>query len=136
MHNRITSKKLMTSAARLSSLLLLLLYVVGTSHLDLLYSFVHNHDVIVTHSDEQEKDPCHKLLYHNDVKQGCDHKAHLIVSDKCQMCDLIHHGEKSLLTLATFSFGDFSEGHFIFYKSSLDSYLAVISSSRAPPTLA
>jgi hypothetical protein len=117
------------------TLLLLLLYVAGTSHLEYLHLLVHSHDVAISHSDEKEKDPCHRLIYHDDTAQGCSHDSHLVVSDKCQTCDVVYHGDQNLLFTVELSAGVFTSGHFILYKLNLDSYYAVISSSRAPPAL-
>jgi hypothetical protein len=116
------------------TLLLLVLYVCGTSHLELLHSFVHKHEVGVAHSDEQEKDPCHRLIYHNDTEQGCGHDSHLVVSDKCEMCDLVYHGDHAFLSNIEFEPENFPNKFFSLFKENLDSYWAVISSSRAPPT--
>ena len=132
----ITSKELRRAIQPLVVLLLLVFYVAGTSHLELLHSSVHSHDAIVTHSDEQEGDPCHRFLHHNDVEKGCGHDAHLIVSEKCDMCDLGFYGDQNVLTTVVFSCAEFSVHFFGCYKSNVDSYWAVISSSRAPPVLA
>ena len=116
--------------------LLIVFYLAGATCLELAHAFVHDHAAAVTHSEAQEKDPCHRLIYHNDGAQGCDHDSHLIVSEKCQMCDLVCHSDQYLLTDINFSIPGFSQGQFSAYKRSLDSYWAVISSSRAPPALA
>ena len=131
----ISTKRLKRGAIQVLTLFVLVLYTAGTSHLEYLHSMFHGHDVAVTHSDAQEKDPCHRLLYHNDTMQGCDHSSHLIVSDKCEMCDLVYHGDQTMLSDLTLSNGEFSSEHFDLYKSNLGSYWAVISSSRAPPAL-
>lgn len=135
MHFKITSETPKGGIGQWLILLLLSVYIAGTSQLELLHLFVHSNDFVVAHSDEQEKDPCHRLLYHNDIEQGCDNHAHLTVSDKCQMCDLVNHGDQNLLSVITFPDADFPQDHFVFHKSDLDCYWAVISSSRAPPAL-
>ena len=135
MRIRITSKKLKRSIGQMLSVLLLVLYVAGTSQLELIHSFAHEHEASVSHSNEQEKDPCHRFIYHNDIEPGCNQDSHLIVSDKCQMCDLVCHRDQNLLSNITFQTPEFLQEHFVFYKTNLDSYCAVISSSRAPPTL-
>ena len=36
---------------------------------------------------ENEKDPCHRSIYHQDVENGCDHDTHLIVPVvNCEQC--------------------------------------------------
>lgn len=135
MSKAILTRNVKRSIGKILPLLLLVLYIAGPSHLELLHSFVHDDDVAVTHSEEKEKDPCHRLVYHNDTAQGCVHDSHLIVSDKCQMCDLAHHGDQTALSNMGFVPGESPAQHFDFYKLNLDSYWAVISSSRAPPAL-
>jgi hypothetical protein len=119
------------------TLLLLLLYLAGSSNLEFIHSYFHDHDIAVAHSDDQENDPCHRLIYHHDIAQGCHHDSHLSASDKCQMCDLASHGsDYTLPELQEYRLENFLTKHFSFYKENLDSYSAVISSSRAPPVLA
>lgn len=120
---------------RVVTLLLLVLYMAGSSDFEVLHSLVHVHDQIVTHSAEQEHDPCHRSMYHRDVEQGCDHESHFVVSNKCQMCDLAFHGDQHIVVSLVFNTEKFSSPHFDGYKVKLDSYWCVISSSRAPPSL-
>jgi hypothetical protein len=132
----ISTQRILRETGKVLTFLLLILYATGSSHLELLHSFVHQHDVVVTHSEEQEKDPCHRMTYHNDADQDCDHDSHLIVPDKCQICHLAAHGDQIILPDVCFASRQFSSEHFNFYRSILDSYWAVISSSRAPPLFA
>lgn len=113
--------------------LLLVLYIAGTSH-QVLHSFVHDHDAELD-SAEEEADLCQRLVYDKDKAQGCDHESHLIVSDKCQMCDLACNADHIAFSESALSSGEFLSEHFKFYKTGFDSYCAVISSSRAPPAL-
>lgn len=133
---RITSKRVKRSIRQMLALLLLVLYVAVSLKPEIIHSYAHDHMALVSHSDEQETDPCHRLIYHSDFDQDCNHDSHLVVADKCQMCDLVYHGDKTLLSNISFAAREFGSEHFDFYKLSLDSYWAVISSSRAPPTLA
>lgn len=134
MRIEITLKKLKRRAKQIFTLLFLVLYLAGTSQLEFVHSFAHDHEESVSHSDEQEKNPCHRLIYHNDKKESCDHRSHVMASDKCQMCDAIYHGDQNLLSDIAFPVPDLYEEQFALYKINLDSYWAVISSSRAPPT--
>lgn len=136
MYIRVKSKRLKQNIGQMFGLLLVILYVVGTSQLEFIHSFAHDHEALVSHTPEQEKDPCHRLIYHDDVEQGCHHHSHLIVSDKCQICDHVYHGDQNLSTNVSFSTLEFSQVQFCIYKQELDSYWAVISSSRAPPVIA
>ena len=129
----ISTKRIKRITGKVFPFLLLVLYFVGTSHPELLHSFAHSHDAFVVHSEEQEKDPCHRLIYHDDAERGCGHDSHLIVSDRCHMCDLAYHVDHTILSDLAFSTVEFSSAQFDHYKVDLDSYWAVRSSSRAPP---
>jgi hypothetical protein len=135
MTKRISIRKVKHGIGKTMTFLLVTLYVAGTSHLELLHSYFHEHDILVTHSEQQEKDPCHRLIYHNDGAQGCHHDSHLTASEKCQTCDLVYHPHKTILSNTYFELRQFANSYFEFYKLSLDSYWSVISSSRAPPTV-
>ena len=128
-------KKQHSSILRMLTLLLLVFYIVGTSSLQILHVFTHDHEQAVIHSPEQEKDPCHRLIYHHDATQSCDHDSHVGASDTCDMCDLAYHGDEALLNSITFRTACLKQEFFSHHKVNLDSYWAVISSSRAPPTL-
>lgn len=118
------------------AILLLLLYIAGTSHLERLHSFSHDHELIVIHSEAQEEDPCHQFIYHNGIDEGCEHDTHLLASGKCEMCDLALLGDQTFVSVLVFGKTTFALVNFQSYKKSLDSYWAVISSSRAPPAVA
>jgi hypothetical protein len=61
---------------------------------------------------------------------------HLVASNSCDMCDLIyHHHDQSLSNAMVFQNIRFKTEFFSHHKVNLDSYWAVISSSRAPPAL-
>lgn len=135
MVSRATSEKLKRGIFRMLALILLVLYVAGTSELEIIHSFFHNHDHTVSHSEEQEQDPCHRLIYHGDIQQGCDHDSHLIVSDKCHMCDLAFHGDQMWVGIISEESGKYENKFFSLYTRNLDTYGALILPSRAPPTL-
>lgn len=114
---------------------LLLLYIAGTSQLEWVHSFAHDQGQRVSHGDEQELDPCHRQIHHNDKEQGCDHDAHLIVSDKCQMCDLACQADQTIFCAVDFATADFLAYYIAFYKGNPGSYRSLLSSSRAPPAV-
>lgn len=134
MGNSNLKARIAPDVVRVSCLLLLLLYFVGSSNVKILHSFIHVHDISTTHSDQEELDPCHRLIYHHDVEQGCGHDSHLIPNEKCAMCDSVFLGAQvSLKTIHADLEISFHEEHHSLYKFDIDSYWAVISSSRAPP---
>lgn len=71
---------------------ILSLYIAATSGVASLHQFFHTHES-VSHSKEEEKDPCHRARYHHDADHGCHHNAHVTASEKCDVCDLILHVE-------------------------------------------
>lgn len=117
------------------TLLFVVLYICGSSNRELLHGLFHSDNVVVTHTEQQEKDPCHRTIYHFDTAQECDHDSHLFAPDKCSMCDVALYHEHILMPEAELEVTEFPSCHFENYKVSTDSYFAVISSSRAPPAL-
>ena len=118
---------------RMTAWLLVVFYIAGTSSLQIVRAFAHDHEHTVVHSAEAEKDPCHRFIYHHDLTQSCDHDSHWVASDACDMCDLAYHGDQALLNIMMFQTTRLKPEFFSHYKVNLDSYWAVISSSRAPP---
>jgi hypothetical protein len=117
----------------LLSVLLLILYVAGTSGIEGLHQFFHSHDHSVTHSEAQEQDPCHRSIYHDVADKGCGHHSHLIVRDKCELCDLLFHTDQILLsTYESPALGFFAVDS-IFRESDVPVSGQLIHSSRAPP---
>ena len=135
MVQRLTFGKSESHTTVLGIFLLLILFIVGTSHAGLLYAFGHDRHVQVSHSYNEERDPCHRKIYHNDVNAGCDHDVHLTVVDKCDLCKFAVHVDKALLTSVNQLTLKLDQNTVSFYKRNLDSYWAVLSSSRAPPTI-
>ena len=85
---------------RLKTLLgasLLTLYIVGTAGFEGLHQLFHAHKFSVSHSQTEEKNPCHRTIYHQDAEEGCGHANHVVVTDKCDLCDVILHADHALL---------------------------------------
>ncbi len=135
MFEKTDNRRQQSNTLRITAWVLLVFYIAGTSSLQIARAFVHSHEHTVVHSAEAEKDPCHRFIYHNDVAQSCDHDSHLVASDTCDMCDLAYHGDQALLNIMNFQIVRLKPEFFSHYKVNLDSYWAVISSSRAPPAL-
>ena len=132
---KLTSGRSKWRTAVFGPFLLLMLYLAGASQVGFLYAFGHDHAVTISHSYEEEKDPCHRLIYHNDAEAGCGHDVHVTVSDKCYLCDFAIHTDKTLLMPSAHLPLTFDQNSISFYKTDLDSYWAVLSSSRAPPAI-
>lgn len=82
--------------------LLLALYLCGTSGFEILHHIIHLHEHAVEHTEQAEEDPCHRALYHQDKENGCEHRSHIVVADKCDLCDVI--APVDALSLSLFSF--------------------------------
>ena len=129
----LTKRRFRKTVSQVLTFALLIFYIIGTGKLEI-HSIFDDHAVAISHSEEQEEDPCHRTVYHDDWQKGCHHATHLIVSDKCQICDCAIHSDQSLVSSHIDSPVPYPIKQFITYKNNLDSYFAVISSSRAPPT--
>lgn len=76
---------------------LLIFYLTGIAQFDALHRLFHPHDHVVAHSEALEREPCHRAIYHHDREHGCGHHAHILVTGKCALCDLITHTDQILL---------------------------------------
>lgn len=136
MHIRITSIELHLNISRMLVPIFLIVYLLGTTHLDVFHTSFHHEEELVLHTTVEESDPCHRMVYHQDKANGCRHDSHLTARDECNLCDFIPHGDQTLFSTSPSSTRATALFDFNFYKSDLDSHLAVISASRAPPVLA
>lgn len=75
-------------AIRQASLVLLLaLYGAATLKVDSFHELFHAQELATLHSPEQESNPCHKSVYHQQAQEGCEHKSHITENDKCPLCE-------------------------------------------------
>lgn len=58
---------------------------------ELHHVFAHDHQhVHESCSEETEKDPCHRFVFHNDVKVDCGHDGHFHEpKHECELCDVL-----------------------------------------------
>jgi hypothetical protein len=117
------------------SFLIIVLYIVCASLPGVLHAVLHDSRFTVLHTVAQENDPCHRMLYHGEAA-ACDHDAHLVDSDECSMCDVVCHADQVLVRNVIVPQAVYAHRYFSCYKQHLDSYWAVLSSSRAPPVRA
>ena len=131
----IRNRKTGESLKAFFSILLLLLYVVGNIQFETLHQLFHSRENIVTHSSEQEKDPCHTTIYHHETKNDCGHKSHIIVKSTCAFCDVIGHSDQTFISFnsdTSFKFPNvFCADQLSFEVSDTQLKLR----SRAPPVL-
>jgi len=90
----LSEKSVSKSLKTLSAILLLFFYLVGATQIELLHRFFYAHDTTFIHSVEQEKDLCHRTIYHIEKKDGCEHNSHLIRVEKCCPCNVLFHSDQ------------------------------------------
>jgi hypothetical protein len=115
-----------------SILLLLFLYTAGNVQLESFHSVFHSLEKAL-HSAEQEKDPCHRAIYHDAKDEGCDHKTHVTAVKECPLCHVVPFNDQLLTSDNTFesiSFPDLLSSNYaaILVANSADNLPA-----RAPP---
>ncbi len=110
-------------------------YVAGTSQVEVLHELIHSHNNLISHSPEEEKDPCHRDVYHHDTEKTCDHHSHIVVTDKCELCDLIFYTDQILLSSVDSPSIHFLVVDFVFNSSDTVGTGHSINSSRAPPAV-
>jgi hypothetical protein len=113
-------------------ILLLAFYVAGTSQVEVLHELIHSHNNLISHSQQEEKDPCHRAVYHHETEKGCGH-SHIVVTDKCELCDLISHTDQVLLSRFDSPSIEFVTVDFVCSSSDIAGAGQSNNSSRAPP---
>jgi hypothetical protein len=114
--------------------LLLVFYAAGNIQVEVLHQFFHSHANAVVHSAEQEKDRCHRAIYH-EKDDGCGHKSHLTKVEKCGLCHLFAHNDQ--LTIADSSC-EFIGSNSAISKNLISVQLTDVTGhlpSRAPPVI-
>jgi hypothetical protein len=118
-----------------SVILLLFLYLLGSAGIESLHNFLHEQERSALHVVENERDPCHVTIYHDEGNAGCDHASHIVKEDTCSLCDSQLHNAHIILS------GVFSVGSVFATTAPLHiTYVCVDgvysnSSGRAPPVL-
>jgi hypothetical protein len=91
---RIKDKYFIISLKAACGVFLLLFYFIGNNQGNTFHNLFHDHNDLITHTADQEKDPCHLSVYHYGVSDGCSHKQHLSVNDKCDLCHPFIHADQ------------------------------------------
>ena len=132
----ITQNKTGQGLTTLFSLLLLVFNMIGPSRLEGLHTLIHSHEIKVSHSEETEKDPCHRSIYHaGEAARECGHTAHIVLDDTCELCDLIFYTDQVLLPQLSSARLQFTKEPSVYsISASVNKFLASLP-SRAPPTM-
>ncbi len=115
------------------AVLLAVVYFAGALQLSRVHSLLHSHDAVVTHSHEQEEDPCHRFIYHNDNTGGCHHDSHIVANEKCATCDLAFQTGVATLPVSASLEPAIHSNEFLSVITSFVNLALSLSSSRAPP---
>jgi len=83
-------------------LVLVLLYALGFLQTDSIHKLFHGHSDGALHTEEQEKNACHRVGVHNVPTEDCSHPTHLSENKKCPFCPGSKESDQ-LLLLATYS---------------------------------
>lgn len=85
--NRTKAIRSIFQAGRISlALVMVWVYLMGSISFESLHKLVADHPVI-EHTQEQELDPCHITLFHDESAGGCEHTTHVSEVDNCTLCD-------------------------------------------------
>jgi hypothetical protein len=116
--------------------LLLALYAAAALKVDSIHELVHAREFAELHSIEQENNPCHKSIYHQEAEKGCEHKSHITENSKCPLCEY-NSSVDELLTDYTFDSNEIPATSLLILTSEgrqLPSVL--VHADRGPPTIA
>lgn len=109
-------------------------YLAGNVQATLIHPLAHLH-ASVSHTEEDESDACHRMVYHGE-KEACPHSEHVLEVEVCGLCDIlikqeelvaVPAAEQRVLPTAAYYFAGFSDPTI---KTSVQS------PSRAPPATA
>lgn len=101
--NKIVKTYLRNSAKVLAVVLLAAAYIIGNSPGEALHELFHPQETVV-HTVDQEKDSCHRTIYHQEKEDGCEHKSHISKVDKCTLCHALSHIDQIAISDSTFEF--------------------------------
>lgn len=117
------------------AVLLLFLYLIGSSRVESFHELFVLHQPPELHAAEQEADPCHRSIYHQELSSDCEHSTHLVDNHKCPLGDAqIHSAQilESVFIVAPVSFALVSARA---TQSSAAEGFYSYSSGRAPPAI-
>ena len=81
--------KLLAAAKLTGATLLVGLYAIGSLPVSSFHELFHAHSSTALHTQEQEANDCHRLVYHGLTTGDCKHNAHLTESTHCPWCQTV-----------------------------------------------
>lgn len=117
-----------------AAVFLLTLYLAGNVQVESFHDLVHSLEKSL-HSVEQEKDPCHRAIYHEIKNDGCDHKTHFTAIKKCPLCHVVPVNVQHVEASNAFQYIHLSNdfGHYLSSGIVIPAFSDL--PSRAPPVL-
>jgi len=115
-------------------ILLLAGYLAGNA----VYGFIHllhGHQTLISHSADQEKDPCHRAIYHFEKENICKHNSHVATKEKCDQCYIFFHSDQMFVRNPAIPSDDFEFVISGVLTPTLLSDVSLHHPSRAPPLL-
>jgi hypothetical protein len=119
-----------------SVILLLVLYLGGMVEVSVLHRLLHAHKDISKHLVEDEEDPCHRKIFHDDNVNGCEHNTHVTSTAKCQECQQFVSPVHIALSIPAVKALTLSDTYYYATEISTATFLSFPRPSRAPPALA
>src|SRR5688500_20288559 len=115
-----------------SASLLLLLYLAGNVQVESFHKVFHSFEQAL-HSSDEEKDPCHRAIYHDSKQEGCDHKTHVTEVKKCPLCHIVPLNDKHFAVTHVFESFSCPVNYESFSISILVFTVSAILAVRTPP---
>lgn len=117
-----------------TALTLLVLYFSCFLHTDVVHRLSHGHELQVLHAEKNEKDTCHRSIYHHG-KKSCKHKTHLTKSDPCSECQNSAERAKYFNTPQSTVTTVHNNSYQVIITAFFLTDFSIHTSSRAPPVI-
>lgn len=132
MRNRTDIRQISKAAGMIALVVLYLLSAIGPGSI---HHFLHQENPVALHLDQNEIDPCHRKIYHNDTQAGCKHNSHISGQIKCQVCTSISFKDHLYVSTATEDLPRLHQARFIAEAYAVIKQYNQLLSSRGPPAI-
>jgi hypothetical protein len=116
--------------------LLLALYAAAALKVDSIHELLHAREFAELHSIEQENNPCHKSIYHQEAERGCEHQSHITENTKCPLCEYSSSADELLTCQRADSDEVVTTSLLIFACDDIPLTRTLAHADRGPPTIA
>jgi hypothetical protein len=115
--------------------LFLFLYLIGSSRIESFHKLFVQHNPPELHAAEQESDPCHRNIYHQEQSGDCEHTTHIVDNHKCPLGDSQIHSAQIFENVVIVIPLSFTLALLRATRSSAAEGFYFYSSGRAPPVI-